>query len=88
MLGVKSDDQERVHFCPTLLGNSMDYKDKFNMPEEEAIEQNEQCLKDALDALYATYVTSDIEAAHRGKAIQAINNIARMQGYHYLVRND
>ncbi len=66
----------------------MEYKDKFNIPKEDAAGQNEQCLKDALDALYATYVTTDTVAAHRGKAIQAINSMARSLGYPHLVRND
>lgn len=65
----------------------MEYKDKFNLSKEEAVEQNERCLKDALDALYATYVTSDTIADHRGKAIQSINSMARALGYPHLVRN-
>ena len=66
----------------------MKYDDKFKMTQEDAAGRNKQCLKDALDALYATYITSDILAAHRGKAIQSINTIARALGHADIVRND
>ena len=63
-------------------------KNKFTITQEEAAGQNKELLKSALDALYGTYITSDIVAAHRGKAIQAINSIARALGYSDIVRND
>ena len=66
----------------------MKYDDKFTMTQEDASGQNKQCLKDALDALYATYITNEIVAAYRGKAIQNINNIARALGHPDIVRND
>ena len=66
----------------------MKYKDKFLLAGQESDLQNERCLKDALDALYATYVDNDVTAAHRGKAIQAINSMARVLGFPHLVRND
>ena len=66
----------------------MEYKNKFMITQDEALTQNEKCLKDALDALYATYVLADTVAAHRGKAIQAINSMARALGFQHLVRND
>ena len=64
------------------------YSDKFAMTPAEAMAQNEQCLTEALDALYATYVTSETVAAHRGRAIRAINAMARALGYPRVARTD
>lgn len=62
-------------------------KDKFELTEYEAIERNKELLKTALDALYATFIQNEVIARHRGKAIQAINNMARTLGYPDIVRH-
>ena len=66
----------------------MNYEDKFKMTQEQAAGRNKQCLKDALDALYATYLTGEMLPARRGRAIQEINSIARGLGFPDIVRND
>lgn len=64
------------------------YEDKFKMTQESAMARNEKCLRNALDSLYATFITTETIAAHRGKAIQAINSMARALGFPHLVRDD
>lgn len=66
----------------------MEYEDKFKITQEDAAGRNEECIKNALDSLYATYISTETVAAHRGKAIQAINSMARALGFPHLVRND
>ncbi|KKL75180.1 hypothetical protein LCGC14_2057430 [marine sediment metagenome] len=66
--------------------NKSKYKDKFTMSTQNAEIRNKELLDAALDALYSTYILSDISAAYRGKAIQNINSLARSLGYADLVR--
>ena len=58
------------------------------MTKEEALAANEKHLKQALDSIYQTYIDNETSAVHRGKAIQALNSMARALGFPYLVRND
>ncbi len=58
------------------------------MTKEEALIANEKHLKQALDSIYQTFVETETIAAHRGKAIQALNSMARALGFPHLVRND
>lgn len=56
--------------------------------EEDWQQTNRRQLREALDALYCTFVTDRNAASHRGDAIQAINSMARVLGYPDIVRTD
>lgn len=51
-------------------------EDKFSLSPEDATNRNIGLLRAAMELLYATYIVDEIQAQHRGEAIQAINRLS------------
>lgn len=82
------DDSTLLDDLGVICTNGESPADKFAMTEFDARRRNGQLLQSAMDSLYATYVTAQPVAEDRGRAIQAINRMAKALGFNEVIRND